>query len=227
MEGSGRSRAGLSLAALVALVAISYGCGRDEQPVSRAQPLTIGVEPIPAPPFAFGDSATPAQYLAYASSLVFAVEDSTSAITRYGPPGAVSVVRMSPEVRLVGTDSTAYATGRIIARIQTDSAGSPYGTPIGEAFLWVWQAPAGISARIITREPGLDAGGRVLTVPSFYHFPLPDSVRKETFCIRVETLIDTLPPGNCCRCGGGCWNPWAMVTPMDSAMVRVRRALGV
>lgn len=212
MEGSGRSRAVLWIVALVAVLAVFQSCapGEEQGP------------PIPPPPFAFGDSATVRQYLDYAVTLGFATGDSTSAITRHPSGADTSVVRMSPENRLVSTPDSAYMVGRIIARVETSGAISPYGTPVGQAFVWVWQAPDAVRARIITDEPGLPAGGRVIDVPTFYHIVLPDTVRRNTFCVSLDEIL----PGDCCRCGSGCWNIWAAPASRDAVEALVRGIIG-
>ncbi len=213
MEGHGSgSRGMLWLLALVAVMTVFTSCGRPGDTLA-----------IPAPPSAFGDSASPAAYLAYARSLSFATEDSASAVTRHATDTSVSRLKLSPERRLVATPDSAYNVGRIIARIQTDSGVSPYSTPIGEAYIWVRRTGSTYRAQIITDEPGRPGSGRILLIPSFYHVPLQPTTRLATFC----TPLDSIAPGFCCRCGGGCWDPWPFPIPLPSVETLVRSLVGL
>ncbi|MGQ0539967.1 MAG: hypothetical protein ACT4R6_13555 [Gemmatimonadaceae bacterium] len=217
MEGPRRSgssgRRLLTLCALVAAVSLLAFCARDSG--TRAERETLpDTLPIPAPPRAFGGTATAAEYLAYARTLEFATADSTSAITRHVTDTSVSRLRMSPEVRLLTTPDSAFFTGRVIARLQTDSGVSPYRTPIGQAFMWVWRTAEDRYQALIVTDSSAAGPPTIYPVRSFYHVPLPPSVRMNTFCEPLDSVV----AGNCCRCASGCWNPFSN----DESFARVQ-----
>lgn len=207
-SGSGRRNRALPLVTLTAAMGLFAFCGPPGEKGSDTTPPAPPTDnPIPAPPQAFGDTTPASAYVAYAQTLDF--DTVNSARTRHDSAGSVSRLRISPERRLVTTADAVFNEGRIIAVMRTDSGVSPYGTPIGTAYLWVRRIGAQYQAKIITAPIGVPGGGQIIAVPGFYHVPLPSTIRLTTFCV----TLDSIRAGTCCRCASGCWNPWPVPMP--------------
>jgi len=99
---------------------------------NSAQPFVA-----PAPAFQNPGSVPIGSFLDYARQMQF---DPTRGLDLTLPPddkGSARVIRIAPLTNLRQLDSTAFAEGRIIARIQTDAAYSDLSLHNGDNYLWV------------------------------------------------------------------------------------------
>lgn len=188
------------LVLLVVAGAVSFACGTESP--EKTVPIAPQAEGIPAPDSLLTDSSPVADFFRYGDSLRFA-SDTPGIITQTRLVGGVSAeLRLRSEQRWQYTDSAAYVRGRIVAKFETVGATSAYGTPVGNAYLWVRDTGSGnFRGTLIWRDYVTGASGRT-DVPYYLHSS-PTAFRSNVaFCEDFSSVaFDTVR--TCCLCFDG------------------------
>jgi hypothetical protein len=191
--------------ALAAVVACG-GSGTKETPVKDQQASTAAgtpgeVRPTPPAPFATIERATAAQIASYAQGLEFDTSKVSSGVThipavsRSGVPPTYADAVWSPEIGAAAITDDDLGRGRIIARVRSTGATSPFRAPPGIAYLWV--DSAGVAPQK-WRSVLLSDAGRITFVGRIYFGTTPFLKTAPT---RMSVVADSFPNG---RCGTHC-----------------------
>lgn len=116
--------------------------GRERGVVIDPQPTDTGPFIAPSPGFERSSAVPVANLLDYARRMRFDPARGTELTLPVDEYGRVRVVRLEPLANLRRLDSTAFAEGRIIARIRSDAALPSLSVHNGENFIWL-QGPLG------------------------------------------------------------------------------------
>ena len=120
--------------------------------------MRLPARPVPAPPFASLASASRAQILTYARSLVFdtsyhASDTRRLTVRRDDGLRAGPLVTIVPEVGVTSLSLSEMSTGRIVARLTSDGAFPEKGLAKGDNFVWVDKRDGQLRALIIPSNP--------------------------------------------------------------------------
>lgn len=204
-----------SLAACLGLAVTVAGCtGADSDSSGPIISQTIG--PIPAPDSTLTEASSDSLFLQYGDSLQFAAVAPGFVVHRRGDTSSFSELRIRSELRLPNTDSAAYLRGRIIAKFETVGGASSYGTPVGNAYLWVRDTGGGHHAgTLIYRNYITGATGRTPVVSQMHSLP------RSVLGVSAECVDFSGSVGDttrvCCLCGDGRYNcPFSARISFDS-----------
>ena len=187
------------LAAIVSAVVVA--CDREDRDDEQSRSLVLGGVPGPVVALHAGSPVT--DYLRYGDALTFAVDSPGSVRFTKLVNDTTSVLRVRSAMGLPRTDDTAYITGRIIARWETYRGRSPFGAPIGVAYLFVKRTAPGLYSGTLFAMSYLTGDTSRITVfqrHTPYPGPSPQPMSFSEECdVEGSAVGDTIVA--CCACG--------------------------
>jgi hypothetical protein len=149
----------LALGVVIGVCAMAGAC--------TAEPGGAGApRPTPPPSFVGFGAASHADLVAYCNSLVFDSLAPHMDSARFATSGGVSLVRAEPEIGAARVSRSGLAQGRIIGRLVTTGAPSPFPTRVGTTCIGVDSTAGGgwRVTRIPTDTPSV-VGGPIRMLP--------------------------------------------------------------